>query len=90
MTKDQLITAIAAKTARSKVEVGLVLDGLRASVVEAVQRGEDVTVPDLVKLTVQRREARIARNPATGASVDVPAKRVVKAKVVKALAALIE
>lgn len=89
MTKDQLIAAIAAKTARPKVDVGLILDGLRASVVDAVQRGEDVTVPDLVKLTVQRRDARIARNPATGASVDVPAKRVVKAKVVPALAKLV-
>lgn len=80
MTKDQLIAAMAAKTAKPKVEIGLVLDALRAVVTEAVQRGEEVTVPDLVKLTVQDRPARVGRNPSTGATVDIPARKAVKAK----------
>lgn len=86
MTKDDLIKAIAAKTKRPQAEIGLVLDGLRAAVSEALQQGEAVTIPDLVKLTPKQRAARTARNPATGATVEVPAKAVVTTKPVAALA----
>ena len=90
MTKDQLIAAIAAKTARPKVDVGLILDGLRAAVTEGLQRGETVTVAELVKLTPHEAPARTGRNPRTGLAVEIAAKKTAKAKptgaLVKALA----
>jgi DNA-binding protein HU-beta len=42
------------------------------------------TVPGLGKLVLVNRKARIGRNPATGETINIPAKRVVKFRVAKA------
>ena len=42
------------------------------------------TVPGLGKLVLVNRKARMGRNPATGATIKIPAKRVVKFRVAKA------
>ena len=39
----------------------------------------------MVKLVVQKRKARMGRNPATGEPIKIPAKTVVKARIVKQL-----
>ena len=42
------------------------------------------TLPGLGKLVLVNRKARMGRNPATGATIKIPAKRVVKFRVAKA------
>jgi len=42
-------------------------------------------LPGMVKLVVQKRKARMGRNPATGEAIKIPAKTVVKARIQKAL-----
>jgi len=42
------------------------------------------TVPGLGKLVLVNRKARKGRNPATGVTIRIPAKRVVKFRVAKA------
>ena len=42
------------------------------------------TLPGLGKLVLVNRKARMGRNPATGAAIKIPAKRVVKFRVAKA------
>jgi len=37
----------------------------------------------MVKLVVQKRKARMGRNPATGEQIKIPAKTVIKARIVK-------
>ena len=39
---------------------------------------------------MQHRERRLGRNPATGATVEIPAKQVVKARIAKQLRDVIE
>ena len=39
----------------------------------------------MVKLVVQKRKARLGRNPATGEPIKIPAKTVVKARIIKQL-----
>jgi len=39
----------------------------------------------MVKLVVQKRKARMGRNPATGETIKIPAKKVVKFRVAKAV-----
>lgn len=56
---------------------------------ELLRCGEFV-VPGVVKLVVQQRERRLGRNPSTGATVEIPAKQVVKARVAKQLRDAIE
>jgi len=92
MTKKELIDEIADMSKRpgeallAKSEIGQVLRLLSEAAARAVARGEAFDVPGIVRLGLVERKARIARNPATGAPVEVPAKRAVKAKVAKAFA----
>jgi DNA-binding protein HU-beta len=45
----------------------------------------EFVLPDMVKLVVQKRKARMGRNPATGEAIKIPAKTVVKARIAKKL-----
>ena len=51
---------------------------------ELRERGE-FSLPGIGKLVIQNREARTGRNPATGETVEIPARRVVKARIAKGL-----
>jgi DNA-binding protein HU-beta len=42
------------------------------------------TIPGLGKIVLVNRKARLGRNPATGATIQIPAKRVVKFRIAKA------
>ena len=50
-----------------------------------LKRSGEFVLPGMVKLVVQKRKARMGRNPATGEAIKIPAKTVVKARVVKQL-----
>lgn len=86
MTKNELIAAIAEQTSKSKADVGAILTSLAAVVSKTLNEGGDVTVGGVGKLSAAKRDARQARNPSTGAMIEVPAKTVVKFKVAKDLA----
>ena len=49
-----------------------------------------VRASGIAKLVVQKRERRMGRNPATGASVEILAKQVVKARIAKPLKDVVE
>lgn len=85
-TKNELIAAIAEKTGKSKADVGAVLTALGQVTTEHLKAGQEVVLGDIAKLKIARREAREARSPATGQTVQVAAKNVVKFKANKALA----
>lgn len=86
MTKNDLIAAIAEGTGKTKADVGAILTSLAGTVAKTLKDGGDVTLGGIGKLSPAKREARQARNPSTGAMIDVPAKTVVKFKVAKDLA----
>ena len=50
--------------------------------IKRTEAGEFV-LPGVAKLVVQQRERRIGHKPATGATVEIPAKQVVKARIAK-------
>ena len=60
-------------------------DELAALAEMELKRGGVFTLPGMVKLVVQKRKARMGRNPATGEAIKIPAKTVVKARIQKAL-----
>jgi len=82
LTKSAMLSALAAKTELSKKQVGLVMDELIALAYKEAKNS--FTIPGLGKLVLVNRKARIGRNPATGASINIPAKRVVKFRIAKA------
>src|SRR6266853_5558616 len=82
LTKPQIIEAIAQKTNTDKRMVESILDCLAQL---AYQNAKDeFTVPGIGKLLVVDRKARMARNPQTGAQVQVPAKKALKFRIAKA------
>jgi len=58
---------------------------LEALVTMAYKGAKDkFVIPGLGKLVLVHRKARIGRNPATGATINIPAKKVVKFRIAKA------
>jgi len=81
MTKTETVTALAEKTGLSKSQVSGVLDELASLAYREAKGG--FVVPGIGKLVLVQRSARVGRNPATGATIQIPAKTVVKFRVAK-------
>ena len=82
LTKSQTAAALAEKVGISKKQSALFLDELAALAYKNAKN--TFTLPGLGKLKLKNRAARMGRNPATGATISIPAKRVVKFAVAKA------
>jgi DNA-binding protein HU-beta len=82
LTKTQTIAELADKTGLTKKDVTAVLDELVALSYKQAKVG--FTIPGLGKLVVQNRAARTGRNPATGETIKIPAKKVLKFRIAKA------
>ena len=84
MTKSQMLQELAEKTGHSKKEAAAMVDALVAMAYAEVKRSGEFTIPGVGKLVKQHRKARMGRNPATGAEIQIPAKTVVKFRFAKA------
>jgi DNA-binding protein HU-beta len=82
MTKGQIVAGVAEKAMITKKQAGEAIEALAAMAYKNAKNG--FTVPGLGKLVLVNRKARKGRNPATGAEIKIPAKRVVKFRVAKA------
>lgn len=80
MNKATLIEAAAANAQVSKAEAAKVIEAALEAAVEAVKKGEGIQLVGYASLTIAQRKARKAKNPATGAIVEIPARKVVKIK----------
>ena len=80
MNKSALIEVVAAKAQVSKAEAAKVIDAALEAAVEAVKKGEGVQLTGYDNLTIVEKADRKAKNPATGAIIDIPARKVVKIK----------
>lgn len=85
MTKTELIQALSGAAQLEKKQAKMFLEGLTSVVEKTIKKGGEVPIRGLGKFRVQRRKARIGRNPATGEPIKIPAKTVVKFTVAKAL-----
>lgn len=82
LTKSQIAEHLAEKSGLTKRAMVQFLDELASL---AYCEAKNVfTIPGLGKLKLANRKARIGRNPQTGKEIKIPAKRVVKFRVVKA------
>lgn len=83
MTKSAIIAHLAGKAALSKKHVAGVLEQLATLAGKEAKNG--FQIPGLGKLVLRNRAARMGRNPQTGEPIKIPAKRVVRFRVAKAL-----
>ena len=82
LTKSQIVAAVADAAGINKKQAVAAIEGLVKLAYKNAKAG--FTVPGLGKLVLQNRKARKGRNPATGETIRIPAKRVVKFRVAKA------
>ena len=86
MTKSELIAKLSAKNPQLYVrDIELVVETVFGSISEALVRGDRVELRNFGAFSVKEREARVGRNPKTGESVQVDAKRLPAFKAGKAL-----
>jgi len=85
MNKADLANAVHAKLGGTKVQSEEVVEIIIDEIVGTLKKGGEVSVAGLGIFSTKQRAARTARNPRTGASVQVAAMRVPKFRAAKAL-----
>ncbi|MFA6447219.1 MAG: HU family DNA-binding protein [Patescibacteria group bacterium] len=84
LTKSQILAELSKKTGVSKKDVGTMIDAIVGLAYVQVKKNGEFVLPGLGKLVKVKRAARMGRNPATGATIKIAAKTVVKFRVAKA------
>lgn len=82
MTKAQIMTKLSEELGITKKDAVLFVETFVGLAYKEAKKG--FTVPGLGKLVVQKRKARMGRNPATGEAIKIPAKTVLKFRIAKA------
>ena len=82
LTKSQIASEIAEKNGITKRQAVEILEFIAELAHKNAKNS--FTIPGLGKLVLVNRKARVGRNPATGATIQIKAKKVVKFRVAKA------
>jgi len=85
MNKTELIATVAEKAELSKKDAEKAVNAVLESITESLKAGDKVALVGFGTFDVKQRTARTAKNPRTGATVEVPASRVPGFKAGKAL-----
>jgi DNA-binding protein HU-beta len=85
MNKGELIDKLADKTGLAKSKAGETIDALLDIIVTSLKKGEEVNLTGFGKFDVQKRKAREGRNPQTGKSIKIPARKAPRFKAGKGL-----
>lgn len=84
-TKKELIEALAERTQQSKKDTEAFVDALGDAVRDALAQGGEVVLPGIGKFTVKEKPARTGRNPATGETLQIAARKAPVFSVAKVL-----
>ncbi len=85
MTQTEIVNHLADKSKIKKTEVKEFFSALANLATSEVKKNGEFTIPGFGKLVKATRKAREGRNPATGATIKIPAKTTVKFRVGKAM-----
>ncbi len=80
MNKGDLIEKVANECGLSKAATDQALNSVLNAIKEAVSAGDNVTLIGFGTFSVSARAAREGRNPQTGETIQIPAKKIVKFK----------
>ena len=80
MNKTELVAAMAEKAGMTKVDAGKALNAYVDVVKEQLAKGGKVSLIGFGTYSVVNRPARTGRNPRTGKTIKIAAKKVVKFK----------
>lgn len=90
MTKAELVAALAQNMGTTKADADRCLNAIGEVVTSAIKGGDEVTLPGIGKLAAVQKAERQGRNPRTGVTKTIPAKKAVKFKAASVLKAAIQ
>jgi DNA-binding protein HU-beta len=84
LTKAQIVTHLSEKFEMTKKDVNAFFEEFANLAYKQAKKAGSFVVPGFGKLVLSKRKARKGRNPATGETIKIPAKTVVKMRLAKA------
>ena len=85
MNKQELVIKIAKDTGLTKTAAAGAIDSLIQTITKALKKGDTVSFVGFGTFKTSNRKARKARNPQTGAAINIPKRRVPRFSAGKAL-----
>ena len=76
MTKADLIEEVSRVVDMTRKDSEVIVEAIFDSVVRSLRTGDKIEIRGFGSFRTRQREARVGRNPKTGARVEVPAKRI--------------
>lgn len=80
MNKADLVNSVAESAKVTKADATKAIEAIVKTIQKSLVKGEKVTLVGFGTFGVNKRKARVGRNPKTGKSINIPAKKVVKFK----------
>lgn len=78
LNKPEFVTLLAERCEISKREATEMYDDVFGALVDVISEGNEVAIPNLGRVKIVERSARVANNPRTGEKVEVPSKKAPK------------
>ena len=72
MTKANIVDRVSAATGLTKVETETVIDGFMSTIIDTLKSKGHVELRGFGTFGIKKREPRLARNPGTGETVQLP------------------
>ena len=85
LNKPDFIALMAERCDMTKKDATEAYENTFGVLAEVLGEGNEVAIPDLGRFKIAERPARTARNPRTGETVDVPAKKTMKLQLSKGI-----
>src|SRR5213595_2127087 len=76
MTKAELIEDVSKATDMSRKDSEVIVETIFDSIVKSLRTGDKIEIRGFGSFRTRQRDARVGRNPKTGARVEVPAKKI--------------
>jgi DNA-binding protein HU-beta len=80
-----MLSTLANGTGLKKKDVENVMQALTKTIYKTLKKEKKIKLDGLGVFQLKDRKARVGRNPRTGEAVNIPAKKVVKFRVIKSL-----
>lgn len=80
MSKQDLVNSMAEKSGLTKADASRALDAMQESIIAGLKENGKVTITGFATFEVKQKAAREGRNPRTGETVRIPARKAVTVK----------
>lgn len=85
LNKSEFVALLSERCEVTKKDAEEMYDDVFGTLADVVASGEEVAIPGLGRAKIANRAARTARNPKTGNTIEVPAKKVPKFQFAKSI-----